>query len=161
MEVYIDIDPAEGEHERSNATVGQPGGPAIGLNCSNPPTATQKNCVTPGDICSAALARKDDFAAEVLAFVLSRNVSGISIDWEYAYGNNQSCMVSLFSFVAAQLAPHGKGFAPWVSNGGGWQGGPGDAPGSLPMLAVPELLGIAEGSSTSVVDLCEQLHDLI
>eukprot|EP01043_Picozoa_sp_COSAG02_P057745 COSAG02_NODE_7064_length_3201_cov_43.745003_3_plen_389_part_00 len=127
MEVYIDIDPAEGEHERANASVGQPGGPAIGLNCSNPPTATQKHCVTPGDICNAALARKEGFAEEVLAFVLSRNVTGISIDWEYSYGNNQSCMVALFSYVAAQLAPHGKGFAPWVSNGGGWQSSPGDA----------------------------------
>jgi hypothetical protein len=127
VEVYIDIDPAEGEHERANATVGEPGGLAVGLNCSNPPTPTQKHCVTPGDICSAALARKEAFAAEVLAFVMSRNVSGISMDWEYAYGNNQTCMVALFSFVAAQLAPHGKGFAPWVSNGGGWQSSPGDA----------------------------------
>ena len=57
MEVYIDIDPAEGEHERASATVWEPGGPAIGLNCSNPPGAGQHNCVTPADICGAALAR--------------------------------------------------------------------------------------------------------
>ena len=60
LEVYVDIDPAEGEDEP-----GTPG-PAFGLNCSNPPTPDQKNCVTPGDICNAALSRKDAFAAEVL-----------------------------------------------------------------------------------------------
>jgi hypothetical protein len=130
MAVFIDIDPAEGEHERANATVGEPGGPVIGLNCSNPPAAAEKkrgHCVTPADICSAALARKEAFAGEVLAFVLSRNVTGVSVDWEYAYGNNQTCFAALWAHVAAVLAPHGKSFAPWVSNGGGWQGGTGDA----------------------------------
>ena len=129
MAAYIDIDPAEGEHERANATVGEPGGPAIGLNCSNPPTAAEmkKGCITPADICSAALARKEAFADEVLAFVLSRNVTGVSVDWEYAYGNNQTCFAALWAHVAAVLAPHGREFAPWISNGGGWSSTRGDA----------------------------------
>jgi hypothetical protein len=59
--------------------------------------------------------------------VLSRNVTGVSVDWEYSYGNNQTCFVALWAHVAAVLAPHGRKFAPWVDNGGGWQSGPGDA----------------------------------
>ena len=114
LEVFVDVDPAEGEFEAGTPR------PAIGLNCSNPPTADQHDCTTPADICAAALARKEAFAAEVLAFTLEWGVSGISVDWEYSYGNNQTCFVELFSFVHGVIAPHGKGFAPWVSNGGGW-----------------------------------------
>ena len=62
-----------------------------------------------------------------LAFTLKWEVAGISVDWEYSYGNNQTCFVELWSFVHGVIAPHGKGFAPWVSNGGGWNGGPGNA----------------------------------
>ena len=31
--------------------------------------------------------------------------------------------MELWTFVHGVIAPHGKGFAPWVSNGGGWNGG--------------------------------------
>ena len=123
MAVYVDIDPAEGEDEP-----GTPG-PALGLNCSNPPTAAEEElgCVTPGDICNAALARKHAFAAEVLALTIDFDITGVSVDWEYAYGNNQTCFAALWEHVKSVIGPHGKQFAPWVSNGGGWETGPGDA----------------------------------
>jgi hypothetical protein len=97
-----------------------------GLNCSNVPASGAKNssCVTPANICGAALARKDAFAEEVLALVAEYNVSGVSIDWEFQYGNNQTCFAALWKHVTSVIARSGQnfGFAPWVNNGGGWQG---------------------------------------
>eukprot|EP01052_Picozoa_sp_SAG31_P003311 SAG31_NODE_126_length_23665_cov_6.178987_6_plen_412_part_00 len=69
LDVYIDVGPVEG---------------AGGLNCTNTPASGSANssCVTPAQICQAALSRRDQFAAEVLALTLDYNVSGISVDWE-------------------------------------------------------------------------------
>jgi hypothetical protein len=109
LDVFVDVGAVEGP---------------TGLNCSNVPESGSANstCVTPAQICQAALSRKDLFAAEVLELTLAYNLSGVSVDWEFQYGNNQTCFAALWKHVAGVLAAHSKEFAPWVNNGGGWQG---------------------------------------
>eukprot|EP01046_Picozoa_sp_COSAG06_P003188 COSAG06_NODE_120_length_23106_cov_18.311862_30_plen_384_part_00 len=109
VDVFVDIGAAEG---------------AGGLNCSNVPQSGSPNstCVTPAQICQAALLRKEAFAAEVLALTMDHNLSGVTVDWEYQYGNNQTCFAALWRHVSGVLSVHQKAFAPFVNNGGGWQG---------------------------------------
>ena len=118
MFATVDIGPAHGCHESScpdrNLTI------AAGLNCSNPPRPDQHNCVTPGDLCRAALARKGDFSAELLDYLLSHDLDGVTLDWENPYGNDMPCFRELWMHVKAVIGSHGKTFAPWVSNGGAY-----------------------------------------
>ena len=95
----------------------------VGLNCSDPPTAAQHDCITPADLCAAALARKEQFAQEVLAFTQQYKVDGVSVDWETQSGNDPSCFRDLWSHVVSAIRPHGKTFTAWVTNAGGQNGG--------------------------------------
>lgn len=119
VETFVTIAAAEGSFEPGTEA------PALGLNCSNPPAAGEENCVTPADLCHAALGRKEAFAAEVLAMTLKHNLSGVSVDWEYGYGNDIKCFAALWAYVRSEIGKHGKQFAPWVDNGGGWASNPG------------------------------------
>jgi hypothetical protein len=125
MFATVDVGPADDSHERScpdmNLTV------AAGLNCSNPPRPNEHNCVTPGDLCRAALARKEDFSAELLDYLLRHDLSGVTIDWENPYGNDMPCFRELWMHVKAVIGPHGKSFNPWVSNGGAYTPSRGNA----------------------------------
>eukprot|EP01043_Picozoa_sp_COSAG02_P055487 COSAG02_NODE_6437_length_3569_cov_1.906916_4_plen_416_part_00 len=118
MFATVDIGPADDSHERScpdsKLTI------AAGLNCSNPPRSDEHSCVTPGDLCRAALARKEDFSAELLDYLLRHDLSGITVDWENPYGNDMPCFRELWMHVKAVIGPHGKSFSPWVSNGGAY-----------------------------------------
>jgi len=73
VDVFVDIGAAEG---------------AGGLNCSNVPQSGSPNstCVTPAQICQAALLRKEAFAAEVLALTMDHKLSGVTVDWEFNTG---------------------------------------------------------------------------
>ena len=62
---------------------------------------------------------EEAFAAEVLAFALEWGVSGISVDWEYSYGNNQTCFKALVVRPRGDCAAR-QGFCTLGSNGGGW-----------------------------------------
>lgn len=59
------------------------------------------------DICAAALARKDDYAAELIAIAQHERLSGYMLDWEHATGNDVACFNELWGAVAAAFKPHG------------------------------------------------------
>ena len=96
------------------------------VNCTNPPGPRQTHCVTPADLCSAALARKEAFAAEVLAYLLRVDATGVTVDWEYQYGNDMDCFTELWRFVKSVIGPHGKSFAAWISTAGAYTASPGN-----------------------------------
>ena len=58
--------------------------------------AKAKRCVLPDQIVRAALARKEAFAAEVLAALKASGATGFSTDWETSYGNNQTNAAELW-----------------------------------------------------------------
>lgn len=74
---------------------------AAAANCTA--ASPTPGCVTPGDICSAALARGSAFVDEVLAMTQVFALRGINLDWEFGYGNNVSCFSALWGSVAAAL----------------------------------------------------------
>ena len=131
MSVFIDIGAATGTAEESCGAAAGPF-PVLGLNCSNPPQPNahppQTDCVTPADLCYAALARKEDFGQEVLSFLVSHDLQGISLDWEDSYGNDMRCFRALWMHVKSIIGPHGKELSPWVSNGGAYTPDTGSPP---------------------------------
>ena len=128
LEIILDVGPwvgsAGGFVDRSGGYTG----PALeGLNCSSlvmQAEALAKHCVLPDQIIRAALARKEAFAADMLAVLVRYKATGFSTDWETSYGNNQTNAAALWGYVKRALAPHGMKFMPWIQNGGGSNMGP-------------------------------------
>ena len=97
MFATVDIGPASNSREAScpdGATTN-----AVGLNCSDPPRSDQQNCVTPGALCRAALARKGSFSADVLDYLLRHDLDGVNLDWEDQYGNDMACFRELWMYL--------------------------------------------------------------
>lgn len=110
---------AKGDFEASG---GYRGPPNAGLNCT---TALAKNtsdprsrtCITPDYLVRAALARKERFAEELVEALRPLHATGISLDWEYFYGNNQSNAAKLWGYVKSRS--QAIKILPWITNGGG------------------------------------------
>lgn len=90
--VYINIDPAE-----------------------NP---SAKPPVFASDICAAALARKEEYAAELIQIAANESLSGYITDWEDAVGNDVGCFNALWGYVAAAFKPHNLTISASVDDSG-------------------------------------------
>ena len=93
-----------------------------GLNCTtslakNTSDPRSRTCVTPDDLVRAAFARKERFAAELVEALQPLYADGISLDWEYFYGNNQTNAAALWSYVKSRS--QAVKILPWITNGGG------------------------------------------
>lgn len=62
--------------------------------------------VSASDICHAALARKEAYAAELIGIALHESLDGFNLDWEFATGNDVGCMNELWAYVTQQFGPH-------------------------------------------------------
>ena len=62
--------------------------------------------VTAAMICKAALARKESYADELIRIATRERISGFTLDWEQADGNDVGCFNELWSYVASALRPH-------------------------------------------------------
>ena len=129
-EIVLDVGPWVGSSGGFVDRSGGYAGPALqGLNCSSLTSekeAAAKHCVLPDQIIRAALARKEAFAAELLAVLSNSKATGFTTDWETSYGNNQTNAASLWGYVKHVAASRGGSttFMPWISNGGGVNMGP-------------------------------------
>jgi hypothetical protein len=63
--------------------------------------------VSAADVCRTTLARKEAYAAELIAIATHENVQGFTLDWEDATGNDVGCFNALWGYVASALKPHG------------------------------------------------------
>ena len=55
-------------------------------NCSA--SGTPAGCWSVGQTCSNALARADDFTAEIVGWLDAYRLKGLSLDWEFGWGKN-------------------------------------------------------------------------
>lgn len=107
-----DFGPAGGYMGPSNA----------GLNCTtslakNTSDPRSRTCITPDYLVRAALGRKERFASELIEALGPLHASGISLDWEYFYGNNQTNAAALWGYVKSKSPT--TTILPWITNGGG------------------------------------------
>ena len=84
---------------------------------------------------------------------LLRTVSGVSVDWEIPYGDNLECWLGLWRHVKSVLAPHGKQFAPWITNEGGSDNGP--VTDSCEIATLSRCVGLAVSLTWKVADEIE------
>ena len=59
------------------------------------------------DVCNAALARKEQYAQELLGIAQRERISGFITDWEDATGNNMTCFNALWGYVSSVLCAQG------------------------------------------------------
>jgi len=107
--------------------------------------------VSAAAVCRATLARKEAYAAELLAIAQKEHIAGYITDWEDATGNDMGCFNALFGYVSGVLKPHKLTMSMSMDNSN--HEGPMDMNSTAPYSAEWDWMGAVQWGTGALVDM--------